>query len=355
MNTSFSDSLLSWFAENGRHDLPWQKEKTPYKVWVSEIMLQQTQVATVIPYFERFMSRFPTLEDLALAEEDVVLHHWTGLGYYARARNLHKTAGIIHHEFNGQFPDSVDALTELPGIGKSTAGGIIAASMNKRAVILDGNVKRVLCRYYCVEGWPDQTATNKQLWEIAEELTPERQCAEFNQAMMDLGASLCSRSNPACELCPLKGGCKSFITGRTGEFPHKKPRKKIPVKTTTMLVLQNPEGSAVLLEKRPSQGIWGGLWSLPEIPADNSPESFLLVHGLRSYKVVTRWQPIRHTFSHFHLDITPVLITLEKSPDAIMEKGRWHWYDLEKPGQLGLATPVKKLLDALAQNIESSL
>lgn len=351
MNNSFSSELLSWFADHGRHDLPWQSDKTPYKVWVSEIMLQQTQVATVIPYFKRFMARFPSLEDLALAEEDQVLHQWTGLGYYARARNLHKTAQIIYHEMKGQFPDTVEELTALPGIGRSTAGGIIASSMNKHAVILDGNVKRVLCRYLCLEGWPDQSATNKKLWEHAEKFTPAENFAEFNQAIMDLGASLCSKNNPACELCPLKDGCKAFKTGRATEFPHKKPKKKLPVKATTMLVLQNLQSTSVLLEKRPPSGIWGGLWSLPEIPVNTSPDSFLIVHGLKKQAEEERWQPIRHTFSHYHLDITPVLISLKKSPDAVLEKGRWHWYDLQSPGQLGLAAPVKKLLDALAQKI----
>lgn len=355
MNASFSDNILIWFQEYGRHDLPWQQEKTPYKVWVAEIMLQQTQVATVIPYFERFMARFPTLEELANADEDTVLHHWTGLGYYARARNLHKTARIIHKQLAGKFPDTVEALVELPGIGRSTAGGILAASMNKRAVILDGNVKRVLCRYHCVEGWPEQSATNKALWEIAAKYTPETRCADYNQALMDLGASLCSRTQPACELCPLKSGCKAYISRRTSEFPHKKPRKTLPVKTTMMLVLQSPDTRKVLLEKRPPLGIWGGLWSFPEIPVDESPESFLLVHGLKQSGKDQQWQKIRHTFSHYHLDITPTLITLGKPRDAVMEKGRWHWYDLQNPGQIGLAAPVKKLLDALGNTIESKL
>ena len=351
---SFSQQVLTWFKKHGRHHLPWQQNKTPYNVWVSEIMLQQTQVTTVIPYFERFMSRFPTVQALAEADEDSVLHLWTGLGYYARARNLHKAAKIIHRQHKGIFPDTVEGLTALPGIGRSTAGGIIASAMNKHAVILDGNVKRVLCRYHCVKGWPDQTSTNQQLWEIAERYTPTENCADYNQAMMDLGASLCSRSKPACDLCPLQDGCEAHQGNLTEKFPEKKPKKKLPVKTAAMLILQSPDGKKVLLEKRPSQGIWGGLWSFPEIPVDHSPGSFLMVNGLKTSGDISKWQPMRHTFSHYHLDMTPVLIPLTRPQNTIMENGRWHWYDLEKPSQLGLAAPVKKLLATLKNNLESS-
>ncbi len=351
----FSNKLLAWFHEHGRHDLPWQQDKTPYRVWVSEIMLQQTQVSTVIPYYERFMARFPDVKSLAEADEDAVLHLWTGLGYYARARNLHKSAKILLRQYQGRFPDSVDALSELPGIGRSTAGAIIGAAMNKRAVILDGNVKRVLCRYHCIEGWPDQSDTLRKLWDIAASHTPEQACGEYNQAIMDLGASLCSRSRPACSLCPLQDACKAYKTNRTAEFPQKKPKKKIPVKSTTMLVLLSPDGNKVLLEKRAPTGIWGGLWSLPEVPSGDSPDSFLLVNGLRQTGKPDIWQPLRHTFSHFHLDITPVLVTLAQPQSGVMEKGRWHWYDLAQPGQIGLAAPVKKLLDALGDRLESAL
>ena len=347
-NTAFSQLILSWFKQHGRHHLPWQLKKTPYKVWVSEIMLQQTQVATVIPYFERFMTRFPTVKALAKADEDSVLHLWTGLGYYARARNLHKTASIICAQYNDVFPDSIEALTALPGIGQSTAGGIIASTMNKRAVILDGNVKRVLCRYHCVEGWPDQASTNRQLWNIAEQYTPEKNCGEYNQAMMDLGATLCGRSKPSCNICPLNASCQAYLSDRTKEFPHKKPKKKLPVKTTSMLILQSSNAKQVLLEKRPSLGIWGGLWSFPEIPIDHSPDSFIQQNNLKQIGEAESWQPVRHTFSHFHLEIAPLLITLKQPQHAIMESGRWHWYDLKNPAELGLAAPVKKLLAQLS-------
>ena len=354
-NNTFSEKILSWFQQHGRHHLPWQQEKTPYKVWVSEIMLQQTQVTTVIPYFDRFMTRFPNVQSLAKADEDAVLHLWTGLGYYARARNLHKAAKIIHQQYKDIFPDSVEELSELPGIGRSTAGAIIAASMNKRAVILDGNVKRVLCRYHCVEGWPDQSSTNKTLWKIAERYTPDEKCGDYNQAMMDLGASLCSRSKPACDLCPLQEDCQACQSQRTDSFPEKKPKKTLRVKSTAMLILQSPDARKVLLEKRPSQGIWGGLWSFPEIPVDEAPDSYLLANGLKPSSDIRKWQPMRHTFSHFHLDMTPVLVTLSKSQDTVLESGRWHWYDLENPGKLGLAAPVKNLLATLKNNLESNL
>ena len=354
-NNLFSQQILAWFEQHGRHHLPWQQEKTPYKVWVSEIMLQQTQVSTVISYFERFMTRFPDVQSLATANEDAVLHLWTGLGYYARARNLHKTAKIIHQQYKDIFPDTVEALSELPGIGRSTAGAIIAASMNKHAVILDGNVKRVLCRYHCVKGWPDQSSTNKQLWEIAERYTPDENCGDYNQAMMDLGASLCSRSKPACDLCPLQTDCEAYQSQRTDSFPEKKPKKTLRVKTTAMLILQSPDARKVLLEKRPSQGIWGGLWSFPEIPVDAAPDSYLLANGLKPSGDIRKWQPMRHTFSHFHLDMTPVLISLNKPQDTVLESGRWHWYDLENPGKLGLAAPVKNLLGTLKNNLESNL
>lgn len=347
--TNFTKPLLNWFKKHGRTTLPWQQNQTPYRVWISEIMLQQTQVNTVIPYYERFMQSFPTVEKLAVAEEDKVLHHWTGLGYYARARNLHKTAKIIYNELNKELPDNVEALCELPGIGKSTAGAIIALSSKQRAVILDGNVKRVLCRYHCVAGWPDATRTNKQLWEIAERYTPKKSCAEYTQAIMDLGATLCTRSKPACPICPLNKSCQAHEENRSAEFPNKKPKKTIPVKTTTMLMLLSPTADRVLMEKRPPQGIWGGLWSFPEVESNTSLEEFLNQHGLGKAKTTQppAWASLRHTFSHFHLDITPLPISLNKETNSIMENQRWHWYDLQNPAELGLPTPVKNLLEQL--------
>jgi A/G-specific adenine glycosylase len=343
----FSSALLTWFDQYGRKHLPWQQHRTPYRVWVSEIMLQQTQVATVIPYYKRFMLRFPTVGALAEADEDTVLHHWTGLGYYARARNLHRTAQIVHAEFAGRFPDSVDELSTLPGIGRSTAGAILALGTSQRAVILDGNVKRVLCRVHCVEGAPEQPQVQRQLWQLAERHTPTERCADYTQAIMDLGATLCSRSRPACALCPLQELCAAHQSHRTGEFPQKKAPKTIPVKSTYMLIFHQQEHQRVLLEKRPPQGIWGGLWSFPETADISDFASVLNGHVLTTPGAARQWTALRHTFSHFHLDITPVVIPLDSGHVSIMENDRWHWYDLRQPAELGLAAPVKKLLEKL--------
>ncbi len=351
-NKDFSKAVLNWFEHAGRKNLPWQKNPNPYRVWVSEIMLQQTQVATVIPYYEHFMQSFPAVKHLALADEDLVLHHWTGLGYYARARNLHKTAKIIYHDFQDQFPDNIDDLCELPGIGRSTAGAIIALALNQRAVILDGNVKRVLSRYHCIEGWSGQSSTLKQLWQLAEQYTPEKNCRNYSQAIMDIGATLCTRANPSCADCPLQLNCEANLTQRTDEFPHKKPKTKLPVKSTKMLILKNINGAKVLMQKRPPQGIWGSLWSFPEFGSTAELHNFLLLHDLSVSPEKKKWRNIRHTFSHFHLDIQPHFLQLEKESRMIMEKQDMHWYDLESPNELGLAAPVKSLLNKLSQQHE---
>ena len=258
----FARRLLAWFDLHGRKDLPWQQAISPYRVWVSEIMLQQTQVKTVIPYFENFMARFPAIHDLAAASQDEVLHHWTGLGYYARARNLHKTAKIIVADHEGEMPLTVDALVSLPGIGRSTAGAIVSICSGRRAAILDGNVKRVLARHFAIEGWPGSTAAVKSLWAKAEELTPVDRVADYTQAIMDLGATVCTRATPACEQCPMHGTCIALATNRIAELPGRKPKKDLLVRQTTMLIIES--GNSVLLEQRPPAGLWGGLWSLPD-------------------------------------------------------------------------------------------
>lgn len=339
----FSDAVLVWFDQHGRHDLPWQKDKTVYFTWLSEIMLQQTQVSTVIPYFEKFRDEFPTIEDLAQAELDDILHLWTGLGYYARARNLHKTARIVAHEMNGEFPQSVTELEALPGIGRSTAGAILSISTGKRAAILDGNVKRVLARFYAIEGWTGSTPVMKTLWHHAEENTPAHRVGEYTQAMMDMGATLCTRSKPACLLCPLQQNCKAYLQGRTSELPIPRLKKQIPVKQTYMLVI-NDDNTQVLLHQRPPTGIWGGLWSLPETSdlRDAIAETGLPL----DIDSAVALEPVRHTFSHFHLDITPVRIKLlEKDlTNHVMEGSATLWYNLRQPQKVGLAAPVKKLL-----------
>ena len=346
MASSFSAPVLKWFDKHGRKHLPWQQDISAYRVWLSEIMLQQTQVTTVIPYFERFVARFPTVESLAAAPIDEVLHLWTGLGYYARARNLHKCAKAVVDQYGGEFPSTVAELAELSGIGRSTAGAIVSIAFQKRAAILDGNVKRVLARYHAVDGWPGQLDVANQLWEIAEAYTPKTRANHYTQAMMDMGATLCTRSKPKCEQCPIHLGCVAFAQGNPQAYPGKKPKKALPEKSVQLLMLRNPAGD-LLLQQRPAQGIWGGLWSFPELDIERDAQEYVEDHYGKIVEL-EEWNSYRHTFSHYHLDITPVLIQLAKSPRAIGEAAT-HWYNPHQPDALGLAAPVKKLLEKLAQ------
>ncbi len=329
----FAQIVLAWFKKHGRKDLPWQKNISPYRVWISEIMLQQTQVSTVIPYYERFMKRFPDVYALARAHEDQVLHLWTGLGYYARARNLHRAAKIIVKEFSGKFPDTLESIQLLPGIGRSTAGAILSISFQKPAPVLDGNVKRVLSRFLAVNNLD-------RLWTHAESFVPQKNPHHYAQAMMDLGAMICTRTKPKCELCPLEKQCEASLTDRIPEFPAKKSSKTLPVKQTVLLVLKNKFGE-VLLEKRPAKGIWGGLWSLPEF-ADVSAIS----ETYPAVKSVKTLEGFRHTFSHYHLDITPVEAVISRIPVGSNDK--IVWFDVKKPTKLGLSAPVKKILMGLS-------
>jgi A/G-specific adenine glycosylase len=343
--TPFHERVLTWFDANGRKDLPWQRGISPYRVWVSEIMLQQTQVKTVIPYFERFMQAFPDVQALARASQDEVLHLWTGLGYYARARNLHKAAEAIA-QAGGAFPDTLAGLEALPGIGRSTAGAIMSIAYRQRASILDGNVKRVLARYHRVEGWPGKTAVHNRLWEIAERYTPTVRCADYTQAMMDLGATLCTRSNPACSACPLAEDCAAFAAGDQHQFPGKKPRKALPVKQTHFLLARTPDG-AVWLQKRPGTGIWGGLWCFPEITGEQHAITHCLDNWNLRPQTLDALPGFRHTFSHYHLDITPIVALLPTQPDSVMEATQCLWYNVHSDVQIGLAAPVVRLLDTL--------
>ncbi|WNZ58603.1 A/G-specific adenine glycosylase [Microbulbifer sp. EKSA008] len=342
----FQNAVLKWFDKHGRKDLPWQQDINPYRVWVSEIMLQQTQVTTVIPYFERFMQSFPTLESLARAPQDKVLAHWSGLGYYARARNLHKCAQTVLEEYGGEFPQDVEELTELSGIGRSTAGAIASISMGLRAPILDGNVKRVLARFHAVEGWPGQTAVANQLWQLAETYTPNQRVNNYTQVMMDLGATLCTRSKPRCEECPVKKSCVAHSQGNPQDYPGKKPRKEKPVRSATLLLLEHK--GEIYLEQRPPSGIWGGLWSPPE--ADNTSD-WLKAKRWRASDVQTL-PTLRHTFTHFHLDISPVWVQLSKVPAQVAESGAG-WYKLRRLNrpraaqELGLPAPIVKLAKQL--------
>ncbi len=346
--SSFSHRVLSWYDQHGRKDLPWQQDIQPYRVWVSEIMLQQTQVKTVIPYFARFMECFPTVEALAEASEDRVLHLWAGLGYYARARNLHKAAKTVCNELDGVFPADVDALCELPGIGRSTAGAIRSIAFAKPATILDGNVKRVLARYNAVAGWPGQSQVHKQLWDIAESFTPTEHVADYSQAMMDLGATLCTRAAPACQQCPLNEDCTAYQAGEPLAYPGKKPRKVMPIKATTFLIVAAQNGD-ILLERRPNKGIWGGLWCFPALESEAQARNWCLDHWGLEPDESQPWQPFRHTFSHYHLDIQPLQLTLPTTPESVMEAGQQLWYNMRQPPQIGLAAPVSSLLEGLAQ------
>jgi A/G-specific adenine glycosylase len=342
---TFRKTVLAWYDRHGRKDLPWQQDISPYRVWVSEIMLQQTQVNTVIPYFERFMKRFPTVQKLARAPQDEVLHLWTGLGYYARARNLHRAAQIVVTEHGGIFPADVDALSALPGIGRSTAGAIASISMDVRAPILDGNVKRVLARFHAVEGWPGDKPVENMLWSIAEKYTPTERLRDYTQVMMDLGATLCTRSKPRCDECPLAKHCAAFQAGEVSRYPGKKPSKATPVRQTLMLLLENERGE-ILLEQRPPSGLWGGLWCLPEISDNSLLEKALSERGLHG-GTKKSLPDFRHTFSHFHLDISPLRIKVKPAGKQIRESSRQRWVRHNSPGELGLAAPIKKLLESL--------
>ncbi len=347
MTADFSQLVLAWFDEHGRKTLPWQQNISPYRVWVSEIMLQQTQVATVIPYFERFMARFPGVGDLAAAPIDDVLHHWSGLGYYARARNLHRAAQLVCGRFDGEFPRDLEAMQELPGVGRSTAGAILSLACGQRQTILDGNVKRVLARFHGIEGWPGTTSVLNQLWGLAERYTPAERVANYNQAMMDLGATLCTRSKPACDRCPVGQHCVARRAGEQHRFPGKKPKKALPAKSTQMLLVRDPAGS-ILLERRPPAGIWGGLWCLPEIEQGSDPLSWCTSSVGQQASIGRRLPTRRHTFSHFHLDIAPVEILLKQPGCAVLEPGSRLWYNPRQPENIGLAAPVARLLDEIS-------
>jgi A/G-specific adenine glycosylase len=340
---SFSSRVLDWFDQHGRKDLPWQKKPTPYRVWVSEIMLQQTQVNTVIPYYQRFMQRFPSLTKLAQADLDEVLHYWSGLGYYARARNLHKTAQLILEQHKGRFPTVIENVMELPGIGRSTAAAILSLSRGQHHAILDGNVKRVLARHHAIAGWTGNSKIMHYLWAIAEGLTPSQRVAEYNQAMMDLGATLCTRSQPDCDHCPVAQDCQALIEDRVAELPTPKARQALPVRDTFMLVIEN--GSDILLEKRPPTGIWGGLWSLPECESMREVEQVCKDRWGMQVEHIASLSPWQHTFSHYRLNVYPYAISFSVYPERVMDDQRYIWYNDSAMQKLGLAAPVRHLLN----------
>jgi A/G-specific adenine glycosylase len=343
----FSQQILSWYDKQGRKHFPWQQNKTPYRVWISEIMLQQTQVTTVIPYYQRFMASFPTIIDLANADEDTVLHHWTGLGYYARARNLHKTAKIIRDEYQGEFPENIDDVIALAGIGRSTAGAILSLALKKHHPILDGNVKRVLARFYTIDGYNGQSKFEKALWPIAEQLTPANGVEKYNQAMMDIGATVCTRTKPLCEQCPIQENCFANAGNVQANYPQKKPKKTTPIKSTIMIIARLD--NKVLMEKRPPAGIWGGLYCFIEAAGEQEVTASLQTYGLVANKK-TKLTPFRHTFSHFHLDITPILIDCSLSTNGMInETAEQLWYKLGAINSVGLAASTCKILEELTQ------
>jgi A/G-specific adenine glycosylase len=348
-NPSFAERVLRWFARHGRKDLPWQSDPTPYRVWISEVMLQQTQVSTVIPYFERFMQRFPDVGALAAAPLDDVLHLWTGLGYYARARNLHRAAQIVRDQYAGEFPRDFSAVEGLPGIGRSTAGAILALAAGRRHAILDGNVKRVLARHAAVDGWPGRSQVENALWTLADTYTPHEDVAHYTQAIMDLGATLCVPRNPRCDECPVGEDCQALRRDAVAQYPQPKARKPIPVRSCRMLILVN-DAQEVLLEQRPPAGIWGGLWSLPECPWEADWTHWCL-EQLRLRAFASReLAPVRHAFTHFHLEIQPVLAQVEPLPGFVMEAGRQLWYKNNRSRRFGVAAPVKRMLEQLGPN-----
>ena len=341
--TRFAQRVSAWQRRHGRHDLPWQRTRDPYRIWLSEIMLQQTQVAAVIPYYKRFLERFPTLQALAAAAPDDVLRHWSGLGYYARARNLQRAAQIIVAEHGGRFPRERAQVEALPGIGRSTAAAIVAFAYGERAAILDGNVRRVIARQFGIAGWPGEPQVSRALWHRAEAELPRRGIAAYTQGLMDLGALVCTRK-PLCKVCPVAAGCVARIDGRSAEIPAARPRKRVPRRRAAMLVVLHAD--RVLLERRPAHGIWGGLWSLPEFALEtarsNERGAWRAIVGAAA--VPEPLAPIAHAFTHYRLTIEPRLVRLRRPPRDI---GARFWLPLNELATAALPAPVRRLLAAL--------
>lgn len=348
-HSAIAPQLLRWAARHGRHDLPWQsrsgsRNRIAYRVWVAEIMLQQTRVATVIPYFRRFLRAFPSVRALAEASPDAVLAHWSGLGYYARARNLHQAARRICDEFNGRLPQRRSELEMLPGIGRSTAAAILAQADGQPEAILDGNVKRVLARYHSVPGWPGTAAVAGQLWALAEQATPQHDVAAYTQAIMDLGATLCTRGSPDCPHCPLAGDCRARLLGRVGDYPGARPRRRLPQRQAVCALVDDARGYILLL-RRPPTGIWGGLWSLPQWPEEADCLAWLETQGIAPH-AVERLATIEHTFTHFRLQLR-LLRAGSGKPARVGDDDNHRWYRLTDALALGLPAPIRTLLESL--------
>jgi A/G-specific adenine glycosylase len=374
LNT-FASRLIAWQRTHGRHNLPWQvkdgtarhmqmsdagvpshrllpqsagfasnvSEADAYRVWLSEIMLQQTQVATVIPYYQRFVTSFPDIAALAAATEDQVLAHWSGLGYYARGRNLHKAAQIIVDKHGGEFPREFEQIIELPGIGRSTAAAVCALAYHERRAILDGNVKRVLARYCGIGGWAGEKKVEEKLWQQAEALLPQDDVAIYTQSLMDMGSSVCTRSKPKCVLCPVQADCVALRTERIAELPSPRPRKAVPERHAVFLLLMH--GNDILLEKRPGSGIWGGLWCPPQFEDEDAARDWFVRNGMEANEG-DRLDTFTHTFTHFKLHITPLRIRLERKPLRVEQAGRV-WLDVEEALGAAIPTPVRAMLGKL--------
>ncbi len=368
--STFAQQLIRWQKQHGRHDLPWQTQEA-YRVWLSEIMLQQTQVATVIPYYQRFVASFPDIAALAAATEDQVLAHWSGLGYYARGRNLHKAAQIIVEKYGGKFPREFEQIVALPGIGRSTAAAICALAYYERRAILDGNVKRVLARYCGIEGWSGEKKVEERLWHQAETLLPptltpcplpggegvltgwgegtsvegSADIATYTQALMDMGATVCTRSKPRCVLCPVQADCVALRTERIGELPSPRPRKAVPERNAVFLLLMH--GDDILLEKRPGSGIWGGLWCPPQFEDEDAARDWFVRNGMEASEG-ERLESFTHTFTHFKLHITPLRIRLTRQPLRVEQAGRV-WLEVGEALGAAIPTPVRAMLNKVVR------
>lgn len=336
---NFASRLIAWQSVHGRHDLPWQHTRDAYRIWLSEVMLQQTQVGTVIPYYTRFLERYPEIGDLAAAPLATVLEAWAGLGYYARARNLHRCAQAIVAAHGGRFPAQAETLATLPGIGRSTAAAIAVFAFGARAAILDGNVKRVLARCFGIGGGPGQTKTERAMWQLAESLLPTAGIEAYTQGLMDLGSGTCTRNKPRCTECPLAGSCVARRENRQADLPVRRARKALPERECTMLLLT--DGRRVLLERRPPTGIWGGLLALPEA-GNNAIEACVGRFGC-GLLAVQSLPPVRQSFTHFRLTIHPLVCSVEANARGCAEPG-WEWRDLDNLASAALPAPVARLL-----------
>lgn len=341
---TFAGRIVAWQRRHGRHDLPWQQTRDPYRIWLSEVMLQQTQVATVIPYYQRFLERFPDAASLAAASIDDVLALWSGLGYYSRGRNLHAAAVRIAKELGGRFPTDRATLETLPGVGRSTAAAIAAFSVGAREAILDGNVKRVLARHFAVEGFPGESAVERRLWSLAESLLPDGDIESYTQGVMDLGATLCGRSQPRCEACPVIATCEARSSGRISEIPAARPKKALPHRHTVMLLLVS--GGRMLLARRPPTGIWGGMWSFPEFDTADDAKRYAAARGIRKLSAHPL-APVEHGFSHYRLTIRPLRCTGLGAGVSAEEPGL-RWATREEALAASLPAPVRVLAAALA-------